>query len=82
MSVNRRDWEIVCDKRDQLCRSWQYISFEMRPVVFIRIIGTHNTANEVNFLKSKLKNSIIIIYAIIRYFLPPLFQLKSISYRA
>ncbi|CAH1390251.1 unnamed protein product [Nezara viridula] len=47
VSVNRRDWEKVCDKRDQLCRSWQYISFEMRPVVFIRIIGTYNTANEV-----------------------------------
>jgi BTB/POZ domain-containing protein 9 len=29
------------------CRSWQHITFPRRPVVFIRIVGTHNTANEV-----------------------------------
>ena len=28
-------------------RSWQQITFPRRPVVFIRIVGTHNTANEV-----------------------------------
>lgn len=47
VSVNRKDWEVVCDKKDQLCRSWQLITFELRPVVFIKIVGTHNTANEV-----------------------------------
>ena len=30
-----------------MCKSWQYITFPKRPVVFIRIVGTHNTANEV-----------------------------------
>ena len=30
-----------------LCRSWQYLSFEPRPVVFVRIVGVENTANEV-----------------------------------
>jgi hypothetical protein len=29
-------------------RSWQILVFTPRPVSFIRITGTHNTANEVN----------------------------------
>ena len=28
-------------------RSWQHITFEKRPVAFVKIIGTSNTANEV-----------------------------------
>jgi len=47
VSVNQRDWEVVCDRTREACRSWQAISFVRRPVVFIRIVGTHNTANEV-----------------------------------
>ena len=30
-----------------ICRSWQLIEFPPRPVTFVRIIGTKNTANEV-----------------------------------
>ena len=47
VSVNQRDWEVVCDRTREACRSWQVITFTRRPVVFIRIVGTHNTANEV-----------------------------------
>jgi len=47
VSVNQRDWEVVCDRTREAARSWQVISFTRRPVVFIRIVGTHNTANEV-----------------------------------
>jgi len=47
VSVNQRDWEVVCDRTREPARSWQLISFPRRPVVFIRIVGTHNTANEV-----------------------------------
>uniref|UniRef100_A0A8D8W9Q6 BTB/POZ domain-containing protein 9 n=1 Tax=Cacopsylla melanoneura TaxID=428564 RepID=A0A8D8W9Q6_9HEMI len=47
VSVNLWDWEPVADHTRDLCRSWQSISFTRRPVVFIRIIGTHNTMNEV-----------------------------------
>ena len=47
VSVNQRDWDIVCDRTRDPCRSWQMITFTRRPVVFIRIVGTHNTANEV-----------------------------------
>ena len=28
-------------------RSWQYLTFDPRPVVFVRIVGVDNTANEV-----------------------------------
>ena len=30
-----------------LYRSWQYLTFDARPVVFVRIVGVDNTANEV-----------------------------------
>lgn len=46
-SRNMWDWEIVADRTREPCRSWQSLRFTPRPVVFIRIVGTHNTANEV-----------------------------------
>ena len=46
-SVNNVTWEIVADRRNENCKSWQNIRFDERPVVFIRIIGTDNTANTV-----------------------------------
>lgn len=48
VSGNSWTWVLVADKTREACRSWQTIHFEPpRPVVFIRIVGTHNTANEV-----------------------------------
>ena len=47
VSCNQRDWEVVCDRSRENCKSWQTINFPMRPVVYIKIVGTHNTANEV-----------------------------------
>jgi len=47
VSINQKDWEVVCDRTRDAARSWQHISFTRRPVVYIRIVGTHNTANEV-----------------------------------
>ena len=37
---------MVCDRTREGCRIWQLISFPKRAVVFIRIVGTHNTTNE------------------------------------
>ena len=34
-------------------RSWQTVTFDPLPVTFIRIVGTHNTANEVRVSKKK-----------------------------
>jgi len=31
---------------------WQYLTFDPRPVVFVRIVGVENTANEVWFAKN------------------------------
>lgn len=47
VSTDQQHWHIVTDRRNDSCRSWQTITFPSRPVVFIRIVGTHNTANEV-----------------------------------
>lgn len=47
VSVNMWDWELIVDKTKENCRSWQYLRFKKRPIVFIRITGTHNSANEV-----------------------------------
>ena len=38
---------IINEKMLIVCNSWQVIRFEPRPVVFVRITGTRNTANEV-----------------------------------
>lgn len=46
-SVNFSDWETVIDYTRENCKSWQVIHFTPRPIVFIRIVGTHNTENEV-----------------------------------
>ncbi|EDV44558.1 uncharacterized protein Dana_GF20424 [Drosophila ananassae] len=46
-STNRKDWQMVVDRRNDKARSWQNFHFAPRPVVFIRIVGTHNTANEI-----------------------------------
>lgn len=46
-SVNQKDWQIVVDKRTEAVKSWQNFSFPPRPMVFIRIVGTKNTANEI-----------------------------------
>lgn len=48
VSGNAWSWVLVADKTKEACRSWQTIHFyPPRPVVFIKIVGTHNTANEV-----------------------------------
>ncbi|KAJ3647096.1 hypothetical protein Zmor_024638 [Zophobas morio] len=44
-SLNQTNWEIAVDRRNEDCRSWQNIVFKERAMVFIRITGTHNTAN-------------------------------------
>ncbi|CAF0981233.1 unnamed protein product [Brachionus calyciflorus] len=46
-SLDQCNWTMVADKRNESCRSWQIIVFPQRAVSFIRITGTHNTANEV-----------------------------------
>lgn len=47
VSVNMLDWELIVDKSKELTQSWQLMLFKPRPVVFIRITGTYNSANEV-----------------------------------
>ena len=46
-SVDQATWQMCADKRNEACRSWQVFVFDARPVSFVRITGTHNTANEV-----------------------------------
>lgn len=46
-SVNNRDWELIVDKTREACRSWQTLTFPARAVVYFKIVGTFNTANEV-----------------------------------
>ncbi|XP_002041898.2 BTB/POZ domain-containing protein 9 [Drosophila sechellia] len=47
ISTNRKDWEMIVDRRNDSIRSWQNFLFTPRPVVYIRIVGTRNTANEI-----------------------------------
>ncbi|GMR59334.1 hypothetical protein PMAYCL1PPCAC_29529, partial [Pristionchus mayeri] len=47
VSANQKQWKRVVDRVSEVCRSWQYAEFPPEPVVFIRIVGTSNSANEV-----------------------------------
>ncbi|KAG4074440.1 hypothetical protein HA402_015136 [Bradysia odoriphaga] len=44
-SVNKKDWKMAVDKRNDQLKSWQELTFEPRPVVFFKIVGTHNSSN-------------------------------------
>lgn len=56
-SVNVWDWEVLVDRTRENCQSWQVVRFAPRPVVFIRIVGTRNTANEVRIPFTKIRSS-------------------------
>jgi len=47
VSGNQRNWEMVANKSRERCQSWQLLRFAPTPVVYIRIVGTDNSANEV-----------------------------------
>lgn len=38
---------MVVDKRNERLQSWQTFTFVQRPMSFIRIVGTYNSANEI-----------------------------------
>jgi BTB/POZ domain-containing protein 9 len=44
MSVDKFNWKIAADRRNEDCTSWQILQFDQRPVVYIRITGTHTSA--------------------------------------
>lgn len=46
-SVNETDWELIVNKKNERLQSWQAFSFDPRPITFIRITGTYNSANEI-----------------------------------
>ncbi|KAK6755506.1 hypothetical protein RB195_014088 [Necator americanus] len=48
VSVDQINWVKVVDRRIKQCRSWQLLELAAAiPVVFVKIVGTHNSANEV-----------------------------------
>ncbi|XP_029448777.1 BTB/POZ domain-containing protein 9 isoform X2 [Rhinatrema bivittatum] len=47
VSTNQQQWMTVADRTKVSCKSWQTITFDKQAASFIRIVGTHNTANEV-----------------------------------
>ncbi|KAG1654457.1 BTB/POZ domain-containing protein 9 [Nymphon striatum] len=48
VSLDQSHWELVVDKSKESCRSWQTLTFDKKAVTFIRIVGSRNSANEVN----------------------------------
>ncbi|KAM3717719.1 BTB/POZ domain-containing protein [Dirofilaria immitis] len=47
VSCDNTIWSRIADKTQEHCRAWQVLRFDRRPVVFIRLVGTHNSVNEV-----------------------------------
>lgn len=52
-----RDWELIVDKTREACRSWQTLTFPPRAVVYFKIVGTFNTANEVIRVVGRIFNT-------------------------
>lgn len=53
--MDEKDWVRVIDHSQYFCRSWQYLYFESRVVLYIRIVGTNNTVNKVSMLINENK---------------------------
>lgn len=47
VSNNMQKWSVVADKTKEACKSWITMTFKKQPVTFFKIVGTHNTANDV-----------------------------------
>jgi len=47
VSTDHEKWVMVANRSKMKCKSWQVLTFKPIPVVYIRIAGIHNTANEV-----------------------------------
>lgn len=56
VSTNQRHWEMVCNRSRENCKSWQTIRFNPLPVVYIRIVGTNNSANEVSIINPSISS--------------------------
>ncbi|KAJ3646549.1 hypothetical protein Zmor_024133 [Zophobas morio] len=48
-SVDNENWELLFDRRDEDHQSGEIITFDERPVVFIRIKGTYSSAEDDQF---------------------------------
>lgn len=46
-SIDQKNWDVIVDKRNAQLKSWQHMSFSPRPIVYIRIVGTFNSVNEI-----------------------------------
>lgn len=46
-STDQSNWDMVVDRRNVQLKSWQHFNFDPRPVVFIKIVGTYNSVNEI-----------------------------------
>lgn len=75
--MDQKDWVKVIDHTQYFCRSWQYLYFEPRVVLYIRIVGTKNTVNKVK-LKFSAKSTVDLIYFIFLFY-PYIFISKGFS---
>lgn len=47
VSTNQDSWTTIVDRTNEECRGWQELLFDPLPVVYIKLVGTHNSRNEV-----------------------------------
>ncbi|XP_065661454.1 BTB/POZ domain-containing protein 9 isoform X4 [Hydra vulgaris] len=52
VSLDCKNWKMVVDKRNVLCKRWQNMIFEPEVISFIKIVGTKNTVNEPLIMKN------------------------------
>lgn len=47
VSKNQDEWVTIVDRTNEECHGWQELIFDPLPVVYIRLVGTRNSINEV-----------------------------------
>ncbi|CAB3397997.1 unnamed protein product [Caenorhabditis bovis] len=47
VSADQVEWKTIVDRTKKKCRGWQYLEFDPVPIVFIKLVGTRNSTNEV-----------------------------------
>ena len=60
VSSNQRTWEMVANMSRERCKSWQTLTFNPLPVVYVRIVGTDNSANEASFRHRVLRDRLYV----------------------
>lgn len=72
-STDNKNWSIAVDKRDEQLSSWHRFTFDSRPVVFIKIVGTQQDVVSI-FIKYSYFNWILMSFVHFKIYFPEFYM--------